>query len=288
MMRFVRKLILLTLVLMFTSILAQGATPPAETCGALVQQAMTEVESVCSQTGRNQACYGFVSLEATPRSGVLDFNFTRQGDLANVADLEMIKLDPLDSANNTWGIVMMKLQASLPETLPGQNVTFLLFGDVEIENAVDPEADPTLQPMQAFYFRTGITQTDCAAAPADGILIQTPEGAGKVNLRANGVDIALGSTAFLQAQEDGSLTISVLEGESTVRSDGETVVVPDGADVEVPLEDFQPEGTPSAPEPYDLDFLDELPVDALPEEIVIDQPSSDEELLEAALESDTI
>ncbi|NOG50271.1 MAG: SH3 domain-containing protein [Chloroflexi bacterium] len=35
---------------------------------------------------------------------------------------------------------MMRLQANLPDTLPGQNVTFVLFGDVTIEDAVHDQA----------------------------------------------------------------------------------------------------------------------------------------------------
>ena len=60
----------------------------------------------------------------------------------------------------------MQLQANLPDTLPGQNVTFLLFGNVEIENAVvgDSEATPEagdgdfapLTTMQAFYFTSSV------------------------------------------------------------------------------------------------------------------------------------
>ena len=173
--QFQRWIGLLVVLLAFTTVQAESAAQGA-TCGAMVQQAMTEVENVCSGTGRNQACYGYVSLEATPRDGVANFEFTHQGDLANVADVQSVKLDPLDDENGIWGVLLMKLQASLPDALPGQNVTFLLFGDVEIENAVDPQADPTLQPMQAFYFRTGIAQTDCNQAPSDGVLIQTPEG----------------------------------------------------------------------------------------------------------------
>ena len=34
-------------------------------------------------------------------------------------------------------------------------------------------------------------------APQDGILIQTPKGVGQINMRANDVDIQLGSTAYL-------------------------------------------------------------------------------------------
>lgn len=287
-MSFFRKLLPLFVLLAFTTVLAQNAAQDT-TCGAFVQQAMSQVESGCGETRRNQACYGYVSLEATPREGVTTLQFTRQGDLANVADLSSVQLDPLDTEADTWGIVLMKLQASLPETLPGQNVTFLLFGDVEIRNAVDSEADPTLQPMQAFYFSTGITQTNCAAAPADGVLIQTPDGVGKVHMRANGVDIQLGSTAFLRAQPEENLIMDVLEGESSVRSDGKTVVVPDGAEIEIPIdEDLQAVGEPGEPYAYDLEFLEDLPIEILPEEFEIDEPASDEELEEAFFESEEL
>lgn len=276
-----RWIVLAVVLLAFTTVQAQTATPDG-TCGAMATQAMTDVENVCSSTGRNQACYGYVSLEATPRDGVANFEFTHQGDLANVGDMQSVKLEPLNSNTNVWGILLMKLQASLPDTLPGQNVTFLLFGDVEIQNAVDPETDANLQPMQAFYIRTGITQIDCNQAPSDGVLIQTPQGAGKVKMRANGVDFQLGSTAFFQAEHDEHLTISVLEGESYVRSHGTSVIVPDGAGVRVPIdENLLAEGTPTAPEAYDYDFFDDLAVNGLPDDIEIDEPSSDEELLDA-------
>lgn len=281
-------IVLIVVVLAFTTVQAQTATPDA-TCGAMVNQAMTDVENVCGSTGRNQACYGYVSLEATPRDGAANFEFTHQGDLANVADMQSVKLEPLDSDNNVWGVLLMKLQASLPDTLPGQNVTFLLFGDVEIQNAVDPQTDTNLQPMQAFYFRTGITQLDCNQAPSDGVLIQTPEGVGKVKMKANGVDIQLGSTAFFQAQHEEHLTISVLAGESYVRSHGTTVIVPDGAGVNVPIdENLMAESTPAAPEAYDFDFFDDLAVHGLPDDIEIDEPSSDEELLDAIERAEAI
>src|SRR5664279_4608565 len=132
-MKLYRKLGYLLVLLCFTTALAQDTT-----CSALVQQALGDVQQGCASTGRNQACYGYVSLQATPRTGVTDFNFAKAGDLANVADLDNLRLSALDSANNTWGIALMKLQANLPDTLPGQNVTFLMFGDVQIQNAVAP------------------------------------------------------------------------------------------------------------------------------------------------------
>ena len=352
-MKHFRKIVYLLVLLCFTTALAQDAT-----CSAIVQQALADVQQDCAPTGRNQACYGYVALNATPREGVQDFTFTKAGDLANVADIGTLRLSALDTAKNTWGIALMKLQANLPDTLPGQNVTFLLFGDVQIDNAVAPgtAAPPTVpltangnvnirsapstsgqvagsvakgealtangrnadstwlriqipdsdsqgwvfatlvtpasdvsalsvvdstqveipfKPMQAFYFKTGITKTSCAEAPQDGILIQTPKGAGQINLRANDVDIQLGSTAFLQAQPSANMTVSVVEGEGHVTANGTTVTVPAGTQVTIPVDaDLKPSGAPSDAKPYDQTLVDPLPVQVLPDAITIAPPAT--------------
>ncbi|MBI5667075.1 MAG: SH3 domain-containing protein [Chloroflexi bacterium] len=342
-----------------------GVLAQDNSCAVLVQQALGAVQDACVQTGRNQACYGNISLTATPRERAQDFTFEQQGDLVNVADIDTLRLQSLDPAENIWGIALMKVQANLPDTLPGQNVTFLLFGDVEIQNAVEPtpelatmeitsggginvrggpstnyavigslragetvvangrnedaswlriqvpdsdalgwvfaelvttegdtdtlsvvEATDTeipFTPMQAFYFRTGVGETDCAEAPGDGILIQTPEGAGRINLRANDVDIQLASTAYLQAQPGAAMTVSVVEGLAQVTAQGATVTVPAGAKVEIPLdEDLKAAGEPGDPVPYDETELVSLPVEVLPEEIAIAPPVEEQALEQAS------
>ncbi len=349
-------LLLFGLVLSVTTATAQDST-----CAPLVEQALSSVEEGCAAAGRNQACYGYVDLTATARADAENFTFDQAGDVANVADVQSLRLSALDEVANTWGIALMRLQANLPDALPGQNVTFLLFGDVEIENAVEPtealttiEATSTgainvrtgpstnfavagslttgelviangrnadaswlriqipesnalgwvstplvttedavdtlsvveasdqevpLAPMQAFYFRTGITGTTCAEAPADGILIQTPEGAGMINIRANDVDIQLGSTAYLQAQPGADMTVSVIEGEGAITADGVTVTVPAGAEVTIPLDEILSAiGAPSDPQPYDAEMLQTLPVQVLPREITIAPPADEDAL----------
>lgn len=358
-MKYAHLSVLLLVLLCFSSVMAQD-----ETCSALVQQAISAVENACADTGRNQACYGNISLIATPREGAQNFIFEQQGDLVNVADLQTLRLQSLDPAENIWGIALMKLQANLPDTLPGQNVTFLMFGDVEIQNAVEPSpelatmeitsggginvrggpstnhpvigsltrgetvvangrnedgswlriqvpdsdalgwvfaelvttegdadtlsvvdaADTTVPftPMQAFYFSTGVGETDCAEAPGDGILIQTPEGAGKITLRANDVDIQLASTAYLQAQPGETMTVSVVEGQAQVSAAGTTVTVPAGAKVDIPIdEDLKAAGEPSDPVPYDDAALASLPVNILPEEIAVAPAAEDDEIEQA-------
>ena len=347
-----RKFIYFFILICFSTVLAQDAT-----CSAMVEKALADVQGDCASTGRNQACYGYVSLAATPREGVQDFTFSKAGDLSNVADIDTLRLSALDSVKNTWGIALMKLQANLPDTLPGQNVTFLMFGDVELQNAVasdaqqatvqltttsnanirnspstngqvigslgkgegltangrnadstwlriqipdsdaqgwvfgtlvtpasdvsalsvvDSTAVTAFKPMQAFYFKTGITQTSCAEAPQDGILIQTPKGAGQINLRANDVDIQLGSTAYLQGQPSKNMTISVVEGQGKVTLNGKTVIVPEGSQVNIPVDaDVKPTGTIDNPQPYDSALVAPLPIQDLPDAITIAPPASE-------------
>ncbi len=342
------KVAALAVLACFTTVYAQQAV-----CTDMVKQALATVDTACAPTGRNQACYGNISLIATPRDGVQTFNFQKQGDLTDVADVASLQLEQLDLVKQVWGIALMKVQANLPDTLPGQNVTFLLFGDVKLDNAASnanvmsvdvtagqastarsgpapqyrilgalakgqtasatgrsadgswlqiqvpnssamgwvyaayltasgdimtlPVVDKSheevaFKPMQAFYFSTGIGQSSCAQAP-DGVLIQTPKGQGKINLRANDADIQLGSTAYLQAQPGGTMTISVLEGEGKVTSDGKTVTVPAGTQSQIPLDnDLKANGVPGNAQPYSAGAFANLPISLLPLPITIAKP----------------
>lgn len=100
-------------------------------CPVLVQQALATVEDVCSGLERNEACYGHQSLQADV---VGDIRFDTVGDIAALENIERLTLSGLDEANAVWGVSVLSVQANLPDTLPGQNVTFLLFGDMSIEN----------------------------------------------------------------------------------------------------------------------------------------------------------
>ncbi len=361
-MKFFRKLSLLLILLScFSTAFAQTSTPSG-LCTDTMQKAMAAVGSDCAPTGRNQACYGYVSLEATPRTGVQNFAFANQGDLANVGDLASLRLSRINPQTQTWGIALMKIQANLPDALPGQNVTFLLFGDVQIDNAVDsstptvditsngginvrsgpgttyqiagslatgdtttangrnadsswlririPDSDSLgwvsaslvtpasdvsaltvidpssaetpFKPMQAFYFKTGIGDTSCEGAPQDGILIQTPEGAGQISLRANDVDIQLGSTGYLQAQPGSQMTISVVEGEGHATADGKTVAIPAGSQVSIPIDDnLKASGAPGDVQAYDPSLVNPLPVQVLPQAITIAPPATADQIAAA-------
>lgn len=108
-------------------------------CSALLSDALEAVEENCSTTGRNEACYGYDQVEASFLTQIDDSQFAQPRDVVGVADIASIRTAPLNTSAGTWGVAIMNLQANLPNTLPGQTVTFVLMGDVEVENAVAPE-----------------------------------------------------------------------------------------------------------------------------------------------------
>ncbi|MBL8120180.1 MAG: hypothetical protein JNJ78_21790 [Anaerolineae bacterium] len=269
------KLSRLTIYWVFALLLIPAVIVSAQdnTCPEIVREALAATDSACSGTGRNQACYGNISLSAEPQDAAQSFNFSQPGDLVNIADVQRLILSPLDQVEAVWGVALMRVQANLPDTLPGQNVTFILFGDVEIENAVTDSTATQDTAMQAFYFKTGLNDAPCEQAPDSGILIQTPEGAGRINLTINNANIELGSTAYLQAQPGGDMTISLVEGEAEVESNGVAVIVPAGTYTTIPLDDdLNAAGEPAPAEPYDADSLAALPLALMPQQIEIAPP----------------
>jgi hypothetical protein len=240
----------LWIILLCASLGMDCAFAQENTCPAIVADALAQVDSLCAETGRNQACYGNIMLVAEAQPGVDDLRLDAPGDIADVIDIQALRLTGIDEAVPEWGVALMKLQANLPDTLPGQNVAMLLFGDVDLRNAAGATRE-SYMPMQAFYFRSGVGDSPCAEAPESGILIQTPKGQGEIALRVNNVDIALGSTAFLQAVADDALYVNLLEGQATVTAFSSTRTVPAGMMVSVPIdENLAASGPPSAPEPY--------------------------------------
>jgi hypothetical protein len=139
-----------------------------------------------------------------------------------------------------------------------------------------PSDSLTLNPMQAFYFKTGIGQTQCAEAPENGIVVQTPQGAGKVNFTVNGIDIALGSTAFLSSPESVNNTcVSLLTGDADLTSGGRVVDLNPGERSCTPLNDDGTSGPPGLPEPFDPQEMASiaLVIDSLPDQVEIPDPA---------------
>lgn len=347
------------LVLML-SLLTGGGAAQSETCPALVRDALQSLSTLCAGAVRNEACYGNRLIEVIPREDAENLSFSRPGDIEALAKIRSFRLSAMIQPDE-WGIALMLVQANLPDTLPGQNVTMILAGDVVVEdrgaervrievistgninvrsgpgtgNAVlttltrgqvvvadgrnaagdwlrvvlddersgwvsaplvtsegdlstlaeiaagDDATALRFGPMQAFYFRSGIGEGQCAEAPPDGILLQTPAGAERITLLVNEARVEIGSTVFLTANPGAVMRVAVVEGDANVTAEGRTVRVVAGTQAVIPLDEAGIASGPPVLQPYDAAELAPLLglIDVMPEPVAIAEPPSEEELV---------
>ncbi|NWG76228.1 MAG: SH3 domain-containing protein, partial [Rubrivivax sp.] len=118
-------------------------------------------------------------------------------------------------------------------------------------------------PLQAFYLKTGLGEPACAEAPRDGVLVQAPQDA-TVHFLVNGVEVTVGSTAFLSTTADERLRVYNLAGAVAVTSAGRRRAVVPGYRVTATADE-----PPGAPQPYAADEVIAAPVRLLPEPVQI-------------------
>lgn len=344
--------ILLLMALVFALAAPRVTHSQADLCPQIVARALDATDAACGAAGRNEACYGYMMVDAQAQPDVDDFTFNQVGDLEDVADIRVLRLSGMDEKAGWWGVALLRLRASLPDEDQSKNVTLLVFGDVAVENDVsDPPAlditaptnlsvrnmpslestvianlakgstavvngrstdgewlrvvepagwiyasvvmTPTevaqlaaadtarfhYQPMQAFYFQSGADDAACPEAPNSGLVIQTPQGVGRVTFLINEVDIQLGSTVYFQAQPGGVMTVTVVEGEARVSAAGVSSRAEAGSYVTIPISaDLRPAGPPSKPMAYDMASVQALPIQGLDRPVEVHAPLTDAEL----------
>lgn len=324
--------------------LALGFAAPgiaqSDSCTPLIRNTLATVDRDCRDTDRNQACYGHLLLDVVTRAPGM--RFERTGDIVDLAQIESLTTYALDETAGTWGVALLRVQANLPDSLPGQNATFVLFGATTLKNEVSAALSdaPTLSafaarrinvrsgpgtnftvlgaleanveitlkgrnaagdwaqivfegqpawvfgelltvdgplmdlavveagavysaPMQALRFSSGTGPSTCSAAPADGLVIQSPSGL-RVDFLINGIEVSVGSTAVLRTPRPNVLRVLNIEGTVRLRSGGVTVTLLPGQAVNVR------EGeAPGTVEVYDLSEGRNLPLGLLPEVVSV-------------------
>ena len=212
------------------SVVAQNA------CGDLVTRALEKTGEGCSNPRPNSICYGNGLIFAQAATGVA-LSFDSEGDKASINDFAGITHSPLDEGAQIWGVSLMSLRANIPDSVPGQVVQIIVFGNVEVNDVQ----------QSAFRFNSGIGAPDCSEAPADGIMIRTPEGVAEVSLNVNEVEITLGSTALLEANAEAGMNVTMLDGNGRVTAMGVTQPVSFSQQLNIPLMTDGENLIPSAP-----------------------------------------
>ncbi|MEO8611385.1 MAG: hypothetical protein ABI690_26040 [Chloroflexota bacterium] len=224
------------------------AAVSAQDCPALVKNALSRAQTACAILRGNQACYGYPSLDAKLQKGLSPFAFNGVGDITPIDTIESLHMSAFDPVKDQWGVTLMRVRADISPDMPNQNVTLLAFGEVSI----DPDRSGDYQPMQAFALQTGDASSGCTNITENGLIIQTPEGVGRVTLWINDVRIRVGSTVLFQAEAGGDLVVSTFEGHAEVQADGGTQEATTGMRVRVPMDaNLKPAGVPTIPEPFD-------------------------------------
>jgi hypothetical protein len=132
----------------------------AAVCSALAQEALAALEPNCTGMGRNTACYGYRRVAATFTQEVPDDFFSQPADRADVVTLRNLTTSPMQTEDDEWGVALMSVQGNLPNTLPGQAVTFVLMGDAEVVNAVPAEeAALPVEPIGVIATRDAVVRT---------------------------------------------------------------------------------------------------------------------------------
>ncbi|MCC7450752.1 MAG: hypothetical protein IT324_25280 [Anaerolineae bacterium] len=215
------------------------------TCQAILSHAIETLNNTCDKLDRNNACYGNNAVEAELNSTTIKFNTL--GDRAPIRMIKRLVTSPLDMEKGTWGLSLLKLQANLPDTMPGQNVLFLVYGNTTIENASGN--------MQAFYFTSGLGSPACKEAPRDGILVRSPNHT-EVTFTANGVQITIASTVILRAERNKTMDVLLVEGHARVTAPQGSQTLQPGQTVSVPLggsTGLDPVSQPSVPVAFNPD-----------------------------------
>jgi hypothetical protein len=230
------------------------------TCPEIVGEALGVFDSACTDVGRNQICYGNGNIVALDFDGETLDAFAARGDISELSALSNLTLSGLDEELGLWGVAVLRVQADIPDSLPGQNVTILLFGETELETI---EGDAS-----SFVFSSGIGQTNCNEAP-DGMLIQTPEGVGEIHITLNKIEIDLGSTAYITAEAEGLFTFALLEGHATLTIDDSQIEIEETHFTSIELDaDLNPIGEFGEVLPIENHLeLPELPLQVLPRDI---------------------
>lgn len=227
-----RRLPFFSLVVILLSIVVIVAQDSL-TCDELVEGFLEDLEANCTGVGRNSACYGVRALDAefVDMDTLPEDYFVEPGNIADVLELVNLTSSVYNPEIPEWGVALMNLQANVPNTLPGQNVTFIMMGDMELENGVEPD--------EAFISDTSISLTVADATIANYLPSSNSDFVMSVPAGAEVLADAKSSNGFwvriAYDERPGWIAISKLDEISTARLIGLPMI---DIDTQAPMQAF--------------------------------------------------
>lgn len=262
-----KRRIAITLLLGMILVWHSGAVQAQQVkCEDVVKRALQQIKDKCANIPRNMICYanGGASIETI--STATQTAFKSPGDMIALSNMKKINLSPYDEKTGTWGLVMMRVQANFPDAQPGQFVSMMLMGNVQLENTVDNKN----RGAQGFIFKSGTATLACKQLPPSGILLESPKGKQRARLTINGAELDIGSKVFLKIlpKTDKKLKqqfeVKTLEGLVNLTAKGKTTAIKPNQVSEIDLsEDYEADSVPDDAALFDPAEDDALPVETL-------------------------
>jgi Tol biopolymer transport system component/uncharacterized protein YraI len=177
------RLIVFIFWLLLALVVSPGIGSAQESYEQLVTRALSDLGTNCANLSANSVCVAFDNVQVSFAGAIPEGFSDAPGDRADLTSVTSVQTTPVDLANSTLGVAVMYVKAT---NIPGalnQSAMFMLMGDVEITNAVAPEA--ALVPAAPVTVTT-VAQTEVRGAPgADALLLGTV--ASGTQLQADGV-----------------------------------------------------------------------------------------------------
>lgn len=135
--------IMLTIALV-AMVLVPGATVLAQddrekTCREFTEEELANLGTNCADQDSNTVCYGSETLERMfVDDTITDDVFSELGDRAELTWLARVTALPFNLKDEEWGVSVFAARANLHSALDAR-VTYVLFGEGELENRVQPE-----------------------------------------------------------------------------------------------------------------------------------------------------
>ncbi|MBE2268849.1 MAG: hypothetical protein IAE80_11505 [Anaerolinea sp.] len=108
-------------------------------CPVVVQNVLTNIGDYCRDMGRNSTCFASQRLDYARFTQTFPADYYAEpGDIGALVSTATIRTGGLNLNTSEWGANIMHLQGNLPNSIGGNGINLVQFGDVEVENGVQP------------------------------------------------------------------------------------------------------------------------------------------------------